>query len=98
MYAYLNRLGVTVVSVELPDDIVNYVEFDEIPEGGGIPQLEDGRVIFVQPETLEAPVDPVEELQAENKMLKAQLQAQTDRSDFIEDCIAEMAMVVYGGV
>lgn len=31
----------------------------------------------------------------ENKLLKAQLQAQTERSDFIEDCIAEMAGVVY---
>lgn len=37
-------------------------------------------------------------LQSENKLLKAQLRAQTERSDFIEDCIAEMATVVYGGV
>ena len=28
-------------------------------------------------------------------LLKAQLQAQTERSDFIEDCIAEMAGVIY---
>lgn len=39
-----------------------------------------------------------EELRQENKLLKAQLQAQTERSDFIEDCIAEMATQVYGGV
>ena len=38
------------------------------------------------------------ELQQENKLLKAQLKAQTERSDFIEDCIAEMATQVYGGV
>lgn len=38
------------------------------------------------------------QLQEENKLLKAQLQAQTERSDFIEDCIAEMAMTVYGEV
>lgn len=37
----------------------------------------------------------VEDLQAENKLLKAQVKAQSDRSDFIEDCIAEMAGVVY---
>lgn len=37
-------------------------------------------------------------LKQENKLLKAQLQAQTERSDFIEDCIAEMAVQVYGGV
>lgn len=40
----------------------------------------------------------LESLQEENKLLKAQLQAQSDRSDFIEDCIAEMAMTVYGEV
>ena len=37
----------------------------------------------------------IEDLKQENKLLKAQLQAQTERSDFIEDCIAEMAGVVY---
>ena len=39
--------------------------------------------------------DPISTLQQENKLLKAQLQAQTERSDFIEDCIAEMAGVIY---
>ncbi len=29
-------------------------------------------------------------------MLKAQIQALSDRNDFVEDCIAEMAAVVYG--
>lgn len=37
----------------------------------------------------------IDDLKQENKLLKAQLKAQTDRSDFIEDCIAEMAGVVY---
>lgn len=32
------------------------------------------------------------------KLLQSQIQAQTERSDFIEDCIAEMATQVYGGV
>ena len=35
------------------------------------------------------------EVEAENKLLKAQLQAQSDRADFIEDCIAEMATLIY---
>lgn len=48
--------------------------------------------------TLSNPSVTVEELQQENKLLKAQIQAQTERSDFIEDCIAEMATQVYGGV
>lgn len=40
----------------------------------------------------------LEDVQEENRLLKAQLQAQAERSDFIEDCIAEMATMVYGGV
>lgn len=44
------------------------------------------------------PPDPPksnEELQAENKLLRAQVQSLADRGEFIEDCIAEMAMQVY---
>lgn len=37
----------------------------------------------------------VQALENENFMLKAQIQAMSDRNDFIEDCIAEMAMAVY---
>lgn len=37
----------------------------------------------------------VSELEAENKSLKAQLKALGDRGEFLEDCIAEMAMQVY---
>ena len=36
-----------------------------------------------------------EELEQENELLRAQIQAAVDRQDFIEDCIAEMAMQVY---
>ena len=35
-------------------------------------------------------------MQEELPMLKAQIQALSDRNDFVEDCIAEMAAVVYG--
>lgn len=35
------------------------------------------------------------ELQAENALLRAQIQSLADRGEFIEDCIAEMAMQVY---
>lgn len=40
-------------------------------------------------------IEENDKLTDENKLLKAQIQAQTDRSEFIEDCIAEMAMQVY---
>ena len=35
------------------------------------------------------------ELEAENKTLKAQVSAQSEQMDFYEECIAEMASVVY---
>ena len=35
------------------------------------------------------------ELEAENALLKAQVKAVADRNEFVEDCIAEMAAVVY---
>ena len=34
-------------------------------------------------------------LESENAMLKAQINAQSEQMDFYEDCIAEMAMIVY---
>jgi hypothetical protein len=37
----------------------------------------------------------VTELEAENAMLKAQINAQSEQIDFYEDCIVEMAAVVY---
>lgn len=46
------------------------------------------------PEIKPAPMTNAE-LEAENKLLKAQIAAQSDRADFVEDCIAEMAMQVY---
>lgn len=37
----------------------------------------------------------IRELQEENSMHKAQINAQSEQMDFYEDCIAEMASVVY---
>lgn len=39
--------------------------------------------------------EAIKTLESENTLLKTQLQATSDRSDFIEDCIAEMAAEVY---
>ena len=67
-------------------------------------KLVDGKIVERTAEEIEAdkaklpkPVIPKTnaELEQENKLLKAQLNAATERSDFIEDCIAEMAQVVY---
>ena len=67
-------------------------------------KLVDGKVVERTAEEIEAdkaklpkPVIPKTnaELEQENKLLKAQISAQSSRSDFIEDCIAEMAAKVY---
>lgn len=67
-------------------------------------KLVDGKVVERAAEEIEADKAKLPklvipktnaELEQENKLLKAQLNAATERSDFIEDCIAEMAMQVY---
>lgn len=92
-------------SVPLPDTLLmDYIN----TKGFCTLTVQDGAVtaLAVDKEALDAynaehpDVEPekpvtVEDLQAENKLLRAQVQAQTERSDFIEDCIAEMAGVVY---
>ena len=52
--------------------------------------------------SLPEPVEPpptteerVAALESENSMLKAKVSAQADQAEFYEDCIAEMATVVY---
>lgn len=92
-------------SIPLPDTLLmDYIN----TKGFCTLTVQDGAVtaMAVDQEALDAynaehpEVEPekpvtVEDLQAENKLLRAQVQAQTERSDFIEDCIAEMAGVVY---
>lgn len=34
-------------------------------------------------------------LEADNDLLKQQLKAASDQNDFLEDCVAEMAQIVY---
>lgn len=92
-------------SVSLPDALlIDYIN----TKGFCTLTIIDGAVtaLVVDQEALDAynkdhpdvtPEKPttIEDLEQENKLLKAQLKAQTERSDFIEDCIAEMAGVVY---
>lgn len=68
-------------------------------------KLEEGQAVERTQEEMDAdyaarpaPTTPKTnaELEAENTLLKAQVQAVADRNEFVEDCIAEMAAVVYG--
>lgn len=67
-------------------------------------KLEEGQAVERTQEEMDAdyaarpvPATPKTnaELEAENALLKAQVQAVADRNEFVEDCIAEMAMQVY---
>ena len=67
-------------------------------------KLEEGQAVERTQEEMDAdyaaspvPATPKTnaELEAENALLKAQVQAVADRNEFVEDCIAEMAAVVY---
>lgn len=48
-----------------------------------------------EPEPEPTTDERINNLETENAMLKAQITAQSDQMDFYEDCIAEMASIVY---
>jgi hypothetical protein len=48
-----------------------------------------------EPAEPESPVDPLEQLQTENKKLTAKIDTLTQSSQMLEDCIVEMAEIVY---
>lgn len=61
-------------------------------------QLSNDGSVYVEPEVPDTP-EPVEpqptEEEKEKTLMKAQIKALSDRNDFLEDCFAEMAGVVY---
>ena len=50
---------------------------------------------YVSPEVKPTDAERILQLESETKLLTAQVQALSDRNDFMEDCIAEMATIVY---
>lgn len=61
-------------------------------------QLSDDGSVYVEPEVPDTPIpgepQPTQE-EKEKTLIKAQIQALSERNDFLEDCVAEMASVVY---
>lgn len=75
-------------------------ESDEVAAQFGAVASYDGAAIggaYTPPAPEPEPTteERVAALESENSMLKAQVNAQSDQMDFYEDCIAEMATVVY---
>lgn len=58
-------------------------------------QLSDDGSVYVEPGSPQPgePQPTVEE--KEKTLIKAQIQALSERNDFLEDCVAEMASIVY---
>ena len=50
---------------------------------------------YAPPEVKPTDAERISKLESEKKLLTAQVQALSDRNDFMEDCIAEMATIVY---
>lgn len=71
-------------------------------------EVRDGVVISMTPLPVPPPPEPEPEpepqptlgdrvtaLESDNALLKQQLKAASDQNDFLEDCVAEMAQIVY---
>lgn len=100
-YAIITDGVVTNVIILYPGnagDFQTAVPCGDVPVAIG--DTYDGQDFYREGEKVVSPLTAaqkeMETMQADLPMLKAQIQAISDRNDFIEDCIAEMAAVVYG--
>lgn len=82
--------------------IVNMIvaEADFAAEIGALPGYDGaaiGAAYTPPPPKPEPPTtdERVENLESENKLLREQVSAQADQAEFYEECIAEMAAIVY---
>lgn len=83
-----------ITNIIVCEDDVTAAEFGAVPsyDGASIGAAYDPPPAPDPGPTTE---DRVAALEAENKTLKAQVSAQSEQMDFYEECIAEMASVVY---
>ena len=73
------------------DGILRYKLADGVPVLRSDAEMEADKAALPAPEVIPS----TKELAEENKRLKAQIAANVDRQEFLEDCIAEMASQVY---
>lgn len=92
--------------VQVSDDTVieNGAKYDPesgtfyVPEPPAPPSVDEKPEQPVNPDAGESQrtyAEKLANLEKENKLLKEQVSAQADQAEFYEDCIAEMAAVVY---
>ena len=100
-YALVENGVVVNVMVLYPPSAAEFegaVPCEELPVAVG--DTYDGEHFYRGGEKLDSPLAVAQQeakaLKEDIPMLKAQIQAISDRNDFVEDCIAEMATVVYG--
>ena len=92
-YCIVNADGIIENIIVCEDDAAAAM-FGAVPSYDG---ASIGAAYDPPPAPKPAPIteDRVATLEAENKTLKAQVSAQSEQMDFYEECIAEMASVVY---
>lgn len=89
-YCIVNSDG-TIENIIVCEDDATAANF------GGIPSY-DGAAIgekYSPPPPPPTTEERVDQLEAENKLLREQVSAQADQAEFYEECIAEMAAIVY---
>lgn len=87
-------------SDNLITNIIVCVDDTTAAEFGAVPSYDGARIGAAYepppaPEPAPTTEDRVAALESENKTLKAQVSAQSEQMEFYEECIAEMASVVY---
>lgn len=95
----------SIVVVDAPDYVFEGWGYDETQEGdarfikptppGGWLYDDATGTFYPEDSTPPEPAPTLESLSTENTKLKAQLKLQSEHQTFIEDCILEMADVVY---
>ena len=94
-YETMNRDGggeTGRIVIDVPGAFAQDAWDEEIPIYVYIPYTqEELAAMEVKPTDAER----ISKLESEKKLLTAQVQALSDRNDFMEDCIAEMATIVY---
>ena len=92
-YCIVNSENI-IENIIVCEDDVTAAEFGAVPSYDGA-SIGTAYEPPAPPNPAPTTEDRVAALESENKTLKAQVSAQSEQMDFYEECIAEMASVVY---